>query len=214
MDDVRFFGAYARIETTSKKEGAVLQGPDNLVGDVFDIIFKTENGHTIAWMRNKFGAEVAFFDAETSRQLSILQAREWKLRAMLSYVAYTDAPEPGRYWGEAALICNAPEHTEVFDEFTKKLAEPMGEGLHPDVNLKFQGINHVIESKGNWVPKDTVPFPQKEAGTVILKKRRSLSEKAIEQGRAGNKGCYLVSWAFIIALVACALFVLKSCEVF
>lgn len=214
MDDTRYFGTYARIDTPSKKEGALLQGPDNLVGDVFDIVFKTENGRTTAWMRNKFGADVAFFDPDTSRQLSILQAREWKLRALLSYVAYTDAPEPGSYWGEAAIVCNAPEHTEAFDLFTQKLAKPLGEGLHPDVSLGFQGINHVLENNGDWVPKDTAPFPKKEAGTVILKRRRSMSEKAIEQGRAGNKGCYAVSWAFIIALIACALLLLKSCGVF
>lgn len=214
MDDTRYYGAYARIETPSKKEGAALQSADNLVGDVFDIVFKTEGGIITAWMRNKFGAEVAFFDIDTSRRLNILNARGWKLRALLSYVAYTDAPEPGRYWGEAAIVCNAPEFNDIFDAFTTNLCEPMGEGLRPDIELGSQGIDRVLNTKGTWLPDRRVPFPAKEAGTVILKRKRSASEKAIEQGRAGNKGCYIVSWAFIIALIGGAVLLLKSCNIF
>ena len=47
-----------------------------------------------------------------------------------------------------------------------------------------------------------------------MKSRRSLSERAIEQGRKGDKGCYLVSWAFLLALVAGTLFAMKSCGLF
>ena len=35
-----------------------------------------------------------------------------------------------------------------------------------------------------------------------MKSRRKMSEKLIEQGRKGNKGCYAVSWLFLLALVA------------
>ena len=36
---------------------------------------------------------------------------------------------------------------------------------------------------------------------AVLKDHQSMSEKMIEQGRARNKGCYVVSWAFIIVVV-------------
>lgn len=47
-----------------------------------------------------------------------------------------------------------------------------------------------------------------------MKSRRKMSEKLIEQGRKGNKGCYAVSWAFLLLLVMAVLFGLKSCGVF
>lgn len=47
-----------------------------------------------------------------------------------------------------------------------------------------------------------------------MKGRRKMSEKLIEQGRKGNKGCYIVSWIFILAVVALALLGLKTCGAF
>lgn len=42
-------------------------------------------------------------------------------------------------------------------------------------------------------------------------RRRSVTDKLIDQGRAGNKGCYLASWAFLLAVVALIVFGFKSC---
>ena len=66
----------------------------------------------------------------------------------------------------------------------------------------------------NGFPIPWFHFPQKAKGTAIMKSKRSLNERMIEQGRKGNIGCYIVSWAFFFALVALAVFGLKSCGVF
>ena len=88
------------------------------------------------------------------------------------------------------------------------------EGIRPEVDLGEQGVKQILESNGTWSPAKTVPLPTKKPGTVIMKGRRKMSEKLIEQGRKGNKGCYVVSWVFILAVVALVLFGLKSCGVF
>lgn len=90
----------------------------------------------------------------------------------------------------------------------------MPTGVRPEVELGEQGVAKVVESKGSWAPAKHVPFPEKETGTAIMKSRRKMSEKLIEQGRKGNKGCYAVSWAFLLLLVMAVLFGLKSCGVF
>ncbi len=214
MQAERYFGTYARFETASKKDAAPLLGADNLIGDEFDIVFQTEGGTASAWMKNRFGALIGFFDPSVTRQLQLLSARGWKLKALLSFVAYTDSPDPGFYWGEAALICYDPQWDKEFSLYASTLGKRMGDGIRPDVELGEQGVDQVIESEGAWTPKKTCPLPEKKAGTVILKNRRKLSENLIEQGRKGNKGCYFVSWAFLLALVAGALFALKSCGAF
>lgn len=214
MQTERYFGTYARFDTKSKRDAAALLGADNLVGDQFDIVFENEDGATVAWMKNRFGALIGFFDASTSRQLQVLAARGWTLKALLSFVAFTDSPDPGHYWGEAVVIGYNPQWEQAFSHFVGTLGTRMTNGIRPDVALGEQGIEQVIESNGSWSPKKTYPLPEKKAGTVILKSRRKFSEGLIEQGRMGNKGCYAVSWAFLLALVVGVLFALKACGAF
>ncbi|MEA5020979.1 MAG: hypothetical protein VB027_11515 [Gordonibacter sp.] len=209
-----YVGFYARFDTLSKKEAAALLGADNLVGDSFDIVFETEDGETTAWMKNRFGKLVAFFDTETTHQLRVIKARDWNIKALLSFIAFTDRPEPGHYWGEVAIICSSLEQQEAFDHFSKGVAQRLMEGVRPEINLGDQGIKQVITSQGSWLPSKTVPLPKGQKGTVVLKNSRKISEKFIEQGRQGNKGCYLISWLFLIALVVGIVAALKSCNVF
>lgn len=214
MADIPYFGTYARFDTASKKDAAVLLGADNLVGDVFDIEFVTEDGVRTAWMKNRFGAMVGFFEPGTSRDLSLCEARGFRMQALLSFIAYSESPEPGEYWGEAAIICYDPEDAEAFECFTGNIAARMMDGIRPEVDLGEQGYAKVVESKGTWKPTKTVSLPSKQAGVAILKTRRSVSEKMIEQGRKGNKGCYILSWVFLLALIAGIIFGLRSCGVF
>ena len=94
------------------------------------------------------------------------------------------------------------------------IRDSMMDGIRPEVELGEQGYAKVVESKGTWKPTKTVSLPSKQAGVAILKTRRSVSEKMIEQGRKGNKGCYILSWVFLLALIAGVIFGLRSCGVF
>ena len=173
----QYFGTYHRFETPSKKDAALLLGADNLVGDKYDIEFVTESGQRAAWLRNRFGAKIGFFDADFSRQLSVIVARGWTVQAVLSFVAYTDRPAPGRYWGEVAVICFDPALEDAFGPFVDNLSRRLADGVRPEVELGEQGVAKVVESKGSWAPAKHVPFPEKETGTAIMKSRRKMSEK-------------------------------------
>lgn len=212
--DTDYVGFYTHFDTASKKDAAPLLGADNLVGDSFDIEFITENGTSVAWLRNRFDQLVGFFDAQTTRRLQILNARDWKIKALLSFVAYTDSPAPGHYWGEVAVLCYSTDHEQAFEEFISGIGKRLMDGVRPDIDLGEQGAKQIIDSRGAWSPAKTVPMPPKEGGTVIMKGRRKMSEKLIEQGRKGNKGCYVVSWLFLLALVAVVIFALKSFGLF
>ena len=208
MDDLRYFGTYARFDTKSKKDAAVLLGADSLVGDRYDIVFEQQDGQTIAWFRNKFGANAGFLDAATSRRLSICKARSWTMRAYLSFVAFTDSPEPGHYWGQVAIVCNDPRYDNAVDAFCERVAALLADGVRPDVSLSASGIDSVLVNDGSWMTEARTPMPDSKHGTVVLKRRRSTSEKLIEQGRKGNKGCYVFSWAVIIIVIALVVYVI------
>lgn len=210
----QYFGTYQTFETVSKKDAAVLLGADNLVGDRYTIEIELDGDAHKAWLISRFDQRIGFFDGNFSRRLSILKANGLELTAILSFVAYTDMPEPGHYWGEMAVIAYNPAHKEAFERFITTVCTRMFDNVRTRVNFDAEGVERIISSGGLWVPEQTVPMPSKKKGTVIMKSKRSVSEKLIEQGRKGNKGCYVVSWAFIIALVAALLFGLKTCGVF
>ncbi|MDR2715237.1 MAG: hypothetical protein LBB46_00625 [Coriobacteriaceae bacterium] len=174
-------------------------------------------GLRVAWLKNRFGALVGFFDPTTSHQLSLCEERGWKLHALLSFVAYSEKPEPGRYWGEAALVCYDaadPAERASFDAFVEGIARQMAAGSRPGVELGEREVEGLLESGGAWSPAQSVPFPGKEPGTVLLKTHRSLTEKITEQARKGNKGCSLASWLLLLVALAGVVFGLRACGVF
>ncbi len=214
MDDLRYFGTYARLNTKSKKDATPLLGADSLVGDRFTIDIEWIQGHPIAWVSNKFGAKVGTLDTSVSYKLGICRARNWTIRAFLSFVAFTDTPESGYYWGEVALVCNDSHFDEAFDEFSRRISSFMIRGIRPEVSLSQGTIDRIIAHNGNLTIKERHPLPKQSQGTVILKQRRKLSEDLIEQARKGNKGCYAASWFVWLAIVAIILFWLHALSVF
>ena len=212
--DQSYEGFYARFETPSKPVGSMLMGADNLVGDDYKVEFRTEDGRMVAWLRNKFDAEIGCFDVDGSRKLQLANARGQKIRAVLSFVAYSDTPDPGLYWGEMAVFCFNPAYADEMDAFVDRVRAKMADGLRPNISLRGSAVQKIFDEP-DWVPTETVPLPDKENGMAVLKDHQSMSEKMIEQGRARNRGCYAVSWAFIIIVViAIAVGIAKVAGVF
>lgn len=197
---------YARFDTPSKKVGALMMGADDLVGNAYTVSMKVEDGVMVAWIANKFGAERGFFDRETSERIQLALAKGWEVRALLSFVAYSDVPEPGVYWGEMAVFCFSPSIQDKASAFIDRIATRLGEGVRPKINLGQSSVQKML-SNPDFMPKDTVALPKKEIGTAIIKDHLSMSDKMVEQGRARNKGCYVVSWIFIIAVAALVIYI-------
>lgn len=211
--DQSYEGFYARFDTPSKNEGSLLMGADNIVGDDFEVFFKTENEVIVAWVKNKFGAEVGYFDVNASRQLNLAHARGQKIRAILSFVAYSDTPDPGCYWGQMALFCFNPAFADEIDAFVNRCASKIADGVRPNIDLGSQAVAKIFEEK-DWLPSDTIALPKKVTGMAILKDHQSMSEKMIEQGRAKNKGCYAISWLFIILVIVGIIYGLHAIGLF
>ncbi len=208
----RYFGCYETFDTTGKDQGGALLSADNLVGDEFTVQMEmTEEGHT-AWLVNRFGKRVGFFSPSFSRKLGILQAEGLTIKAVLSFVAFSTEPEPGHYWGEAAVIAYAPAYATEFERFIAQVGARMADSVRTNVAFDNTAVDRIIDSGGEWMPSQTVPLPKKSKGMMVMKDKRSFTDKLVEQGRARNKGCYVASWLFIIAIVA--LIVWGICSLF
>ena len=207
-----YFGKYARFETASKKDAAALLGADNLVGDIYDIDIEIDNGTHRAWLISRFNARIGYLDEKTSRKLSLLKAQGLTCKAILSFVAFTESSEEGKYWGEVALICYNSAHADAFAIFLQAVSKKLGEGVRPKIDFGADGADKIVDTHGEWMPKQTVSYPDRgqNKGTAIIKRRRSMTDRLVEQGRAGNKGCYIVSWIFLLALVALIVYVVMK----
>ena len=208
-----YSGFYARFEAPSKKLGGILTGADTLVGDDFEVFFKNEDGITRAWAKNRFGAEIGFFDADATRKMQLARARGMEIRALLSFVAYSEAPDPGVFWGEMAIICYEDDDSGVFSSFVSNVAKKLCEGVRTDVNLTSQDIA-MLESNPDWLPKGTIFLPKTSKGSAIIKSKRTISENVVEQGRKGNIGCYIATFAIFAIIIALIVFGMHSCGVF
>lgn len=213
MVETQYYGRYARFDTASKNDAAQLVSADNLVGDRYEIVFIAEEGQRIAWLRNRFDKLVGFFDKKISRELSFCEARGFTLCAFLSFVAFSDEPKPGQYWGEVALVCYNPNE-DYLKTFTEAIENQIIDGKRPKIDLGRQGLNQILESKGRWLPSKQVSRPKFDGSTSYVKTKRSTTEKLVEKGRAGNKGCNIASWGFLILLAVGVVLSLRACGVF
>lgn len=214
MADFPYYGTYARFDTLEKKDGAILMNADSIVGDRFEIEITREDGTRRAWLKNRFGARVGFFDDAMTHELSLCDAKGWTLVGILSFAAFSEMPEPGVYWGQAAIIAYDPLQKDIVDPFIERVRKLIGQGIRPQITLGAGALEQLQASPDSWMPTERVDLPPREKGTVILKSREKVSEKLIEQGRQKNIGCYIVSWIFLLAVVAMLMFGLKSCGVF
>lgn len=210
----RYFGTYQTFRTVSKKDAAVLMGSNTLVGDRYRINLTMDEGVHRAWLINKFNETTGYFDDGFSRELSLFAAEGLELVGILSFVAFTETPEPGEYWGQAAVIGYRPHYAEEFNRFIDGVCGLIGKGIRPKLALKGPAVDEIINSNGTWLPSEREPLPEKQRGMALLKTRRGFIDGLVEAGRTGNKGCYILSWAFLLALVAAIIIGLKSCGVF
>lgn len=214
MADFPYYGTYARFDTLEKKDGAILMNADSIVGDRYEIEIARENGTRRAWLKNRFGARVGFFDDAMTHELSLCEAKGWTLVGILSFAAFSEMPEPGVYWGQAAIIAYDPLQIDVVDPFIERVRKLIGQGIRPQISLGAGALEQLQAAPDSWVPTERVDLPPRKKGTVILKSREKVSEKLIEQGRQKNIGCYIVSWIFLLAVVAMLMFGLKSSGLF
>lgn len=210
-----YFGSYARFVATDKKMGAALSGPDNAVGDIGTVEFQFDDDkRQQAWLKNPYGARIGHLDPLMSHKLAIYQAKGWELRYVLSFTAFSDGGESGTYWGEAAVIAFAPRYAEQFEQFLKAFSRRAADGLRPSPDLHASTVEAITNDPSSWQPGAKVKMPQGSGRTAILKDHRTLHDKLLDQARSKNPGCYVVSWAFIIALIALAAWILHSLRLF
>lgn len=206
-----YFGSYIRFQTPDKQTGAVIAGSDYAVGDCGEVVWQLdENKHQQAWLKNPYGQTFAYLSPSDSYKLAIYHAKGWVIRYVLSFTAYSEEPDPGVYWGQVAIFAYAPRYADEFERFVKTFALAAADGSRPDPSLSPSGVATVLADPESWTPSNKVKIPKGNGRTAILKDHRSIHDKMLDKGRSGNVGCYIISWAFIFAVIALVVWILHS----
>ncbi|MFR4803546.1 MAG: hypothetical protein ACLT98_09635 [Eggerthellaceae bacterium] len=208
-----YFGAYVRFQTVDKRSGAAIAGPDNAVGDCGEIVWQLdEKKRQQAWLKNRFGQLVGYLDHADSYKLAIYRAKGWTIRYVLSFTAYSETPGPAST-GAGGRHRHAPRYADEFDAFVRALPARRRTGRARSRSRRRRRCKRSGRPDG-WEPSNKVKIPKGSGRTVILKERRSAHDKLLDKGRSGNIGCYIVSWAFILGLVAFAVWAAHSMGLF
>ncbi|MDD5807415.1 MAG: hypothetical protein PUD02_08790 [Eggerthellales bacterium] len=210
-----YFGSYVRFDTTDSKSGAVIDGPDNAVGDIGEVVLKLDaDMNNVAWLQNRFGQIIGYLDRNTSHKVEVFSAKGWTIKYVLSFCACTMEGVNMDYWGQVALIAYAPRYASEFERFLDAFAQRAGEGFRPDPQLSQETITQILTDPQSWTPSGKVKIPRGGKGTAILKDHRTNHDKLLDQARKGNKGCYFIGYAFIGVLIALALLGLHALGLF
>ena len=210
-----YFGEYVRFSTVDKKAGAALAGPDNAIGDIGTIEFILDDEkRQVAWLKNPYGQTIGYLNNHDSYNAAVLAAKGWELRYVLSFTAYSEQPDPGVYWGQVALIAYNPRYSSEFGAFIKRFSKIAGDGLRPDPSLDSNSIVEVLANPESWKPSSKIKIPHGSGRTAILKDHRSAHDSLLDAARSKNVGCYLVSWVFILGLVAFLIWALHNFGLF
>ncbi len=208
-----YYGSYCLYQTTDKRAAAALLGADNLVGDRLQVQMKRDGVDDVAWIGGRFGDAFCYLSASETQQIQLCQAKGWEVRAYLASVYFTDRPEPGRYWGEAVVLAFPPDDVAL-QAFGDTVGKMLADGVRPEVDLSEGELESIEESSGSWKPTRRRAKADTESGTALVKDHRTFTESMVEKARQRNMGCMVGGWAFLLALVALAVWALKSCGAF
>lgn len=206
MADIGYYGTYAKFITEDRNTAASFMGTDNIVGDRYTIEARYNDGKREGWVVNRFGKPVGEVDDALLDEVEVLKAKGWTVWALLVFVAFTEDPAPGYYWGEVAVIAYDPKHEQAFSNWVNLVGNKLASGVRPDLKLGTKGFNQVLESNGDWFPSGRHQLPAKQKGTAFVKTERSSTERLVNQARKGNIGCTVASWVFLLAVVALIVF--------
>ena len=214
MAEKNYYGTYARFDTDDKKEAMMLIGPDNPVGDRYRIVIKESEDGDVAWLYNKFDKPVGHLNQKITQDMNLCKARGWEPHAFLSFLAYSEKPDPGFYWGEVIIMAYSPALNAPMATFEKKLMSAMAEGTRPNIDFGEGSIQQIVETKGTWFPTDRVRLPKMDKHSAMVKDQQNANERLIEESRKGNKGCYAATFVFYAVIIVAVLYGLHSCGVF
>jgi hypothetical protein len=209
-----YLGGYLTIDDVTKAESECLASNEAMVGNPLVISYDAEtstfkaalpSGKTVGTVRPK-------------NRLALREAFEedWTRRAWLSLVYYDNSDK--LFKGELVYQMFHVKQSQTKEQanleaYAQKTADRLAAGKRPDVRLTGAGWDAVIEN-GDWEGEKEEPLPidtKRNSGTVVFKRKRSLSDKLALAAIERRPGCRAALAMAVIVLAVLVMVLVWKC---
>lgn len=206
-----YIGGYLTIDTVTKEESDRLASNACIVGMPVVVRYDAETSE----FRVTLPSGESLGVIHPKNRLAIREALEegWTCASWLSLVYYTN--DEKLFKGEIVyqFFHVKPSQTKEqanLEAYTLKTSERLANGERPKVVLTGNSWDTVIET-GDWASDDQQKLPidtSRNSGTVVFKRKRSVSNKIATAAMERKPGCRIaLSAAILVIAVVVLLFV-------
>lgn len=206
-----YIGGYLTIDTVTKEESDRLASNACIVGMPVVVRYDAETSE----FRVTLPSGESLGVIHPKNRLAIREALEegWTCASWLSLVYYTN--DEKLFKGEIVyqFFHVKPSQTKEqanLEAYTLKTSERLANGERPKVVLTGNSWDTVIET-GDWTSDDQQKLPidtSRNSGTVVFKRKRSVSNKIATAAMERKPGCRIaLSAAILVIAVVVLLFV-------
>ena len=210
-----YIGGYLKIEEVSKAESERLASNECMVGMPVTLSCNGEDGvfRLTSAQGNAIGT------VKPKNRLALRNALEngWTCRCWLSLVYYVEADK--LFHGEIVYQCfkvkdSQTQEQAALEAYTQNTADALAAGKRPRVVLTGTSYDQVIESNGTWQSDEVEPLPistKRGSGTVIFKRKRSVSDKLALSALERKPGCRIALTVVLLVIVIAIAFGIWKC---
>ena len=200
-----YIGGYLKIEEVSRAESERLASNECMVGMPVTLSCDGEDGafHLTSSQGNPIGT------VKPKNRLALRNALEngWTVRCWLSLVYYVEADK--LFHGEVVYQCFKVKDSQTREQaaleaYAQATSEALASGKRPRVTLTGTSYDQVIETNGVWQSDEAEPLPistKRGSGTVIFKRKRSVSDKLALSALERKPGCRIAATVVMLIIV-------------
>lgn len=204
MANNEFFGTLERVTVIDKKANNALSGGEGVIGCRVSFEFTQDGeGNPFVKVLSPNGVSFGGFSPEFSQTLTELHDSGRVCTGILSLVGFTDGEG---YWGEFAVLAYNPDEADAWETFITTLAEKYAQGHRPDIDITQKTSRHIVETGGTWCDLKKAKDPKLKGGEAIVKRHRTARDNLVDQAVKGNKGCWVGTVVFWVAVAALIVF--------
>ena len=202
---------YITFTSTDKRSAAFLAGSEGIIGTELTLLFSNKDAEEEAvFLLARDEAVIARVSEADAARLRFHYEKDWAIKAVLSLIFYHEAKKC--FSAELACFCYDrmldDSYGHALENFVNNLIYRINKGAHPTLELGQEQFIKVLESKGAWYLTKNMPYPPKEKGVIIYKRRRIWSEYLVVAAMNGNLGCRIAAIAFWVLVAAAVVFAL------
>ena len=200
-----YIGGYLPIEEITKPESERLASNECMIGMPVTITCNTPDG--LFRLQSAQGNSLGILRPKNRLALRNALENGWTCRCWLSLVWYDESDK--LFHGEVVYQCfhvkdSQTEEQAALETYLQRTSEALAAGKRPRVVLTCTSYDQVIETKGEWQGEDSEPLPistKRGSGTVIFKRKRSVSDKLALSALERKPGCRIALTVVLLVIV-------------